>query len=186
MINWNSNNFCYGCEQPDSCDTCNMKSESEEEMAANYEEIYNEKTGKNAVFRGKITKKFLAWKEEYMASEVIDSEEEEVVEEEELTDEQIEDIENEEDEIDEQEQELQRVKLANLIQVESEYSEFDEKVQELKELMESLPVEWAEEIANDKNDVRKLKTFLGLVSTKMVHFSKRFAVLKKKIEKHLK
>lgn len=32
------------------------------------EEIYNEKTGKNAVYRGKITKKFLAWKEQYEAS----------------------------------------------------------------------------------------------------------------------
>lgn len=30
------------------------------------ENIYNEKTGKNAVYRGKITKKFLAWKEKYL------------------------------------------------------------------------------------------------------------------------
>ena len=36
--------------------------------SSSIEEIYKEKTGKNAVYRGKITKKFLAWKEKYEAS----------------------------------------------------------------------------------------------------------------------
>ena len=130
---------------------------------------YEEETGKQAIWRGKVTKAFKEWRYSLFEEEEV---EKEITEEVDMT------LNEMAEEVDKTIIEMAKAEIERLETLEQQYKDFEAKFNELKKL--PIPTEDDFEFKIEKTQAKKIIFYLRVMTTALRKSFARIEILKKK------